>query len=79
MDLGRLGDLVEKVAERHAGVTVRPVERGELLGGIGSSQYYEFDGWEIGLIWHWGGDELAVGATISEAVEAALSVIEAAA
>lgn len=76
MDLGRLDELITLLAQQGRGVTISPVSKGSRLGGIGSETRYAFDGWEIGYIAGWGGDELAVGATIPEAVAAAITALQ---
>jgi hypothetical protein len=72
LDVGRIDELIERLAADGAGVTVMPVTEGTLMGGVGSQHTYAFDGWEVGYITAGGGGELAVGKTVSEAVAAAL-------
>jgi hypothetical protein len=72
LDVGRIGELIERLAADGAGVTITPVKEGDLMGGLGSQHTYAFDGWEVGYITASGGGELAVGKTVAEAVEAAI-------
>lgn len=76
MDVGRLSELIELLAESGEGVTVMPVRTGTPMSGFGSRDYYAFDGWEVGFISPGGGGELAVGRTVAEAVDAALEVLK---
>lgn len=62
-------------AENGRGVYVQPLRRGQRLGGIRSEHAAQFDGWVVGMIYGLGGDEIAVGATIPEAVDAALRIL----
>lgn len=75
-DIGRLPDLIDALAERGYGTTITPIREGTRLGGIGSDITYAVEGWEIGYITGWGGDELAVGETLAQAVDAALQALE---
>jgi hypothetical protein len=43
------------------------------MSGTSAEHQYSFEGWEVGWITAVGGDELAVGRTIEEAVNAALA------
>lgn len=72
LDLGRLAELIELNARDGVGTTISPVQTGQTMGGYGSPHRYTFDGWEVGYIAGMSGGEDAVGATIAEAVEAAL-------
>lgn len=74
MDIGRLDELIELLAAEGQGVTVMPVREGTPIGGFGSEDRYQFDGWEVGYINPGSGGELAVGSTIAEAVDAAIAV-----
>jgi hypothetical protein len=73
-DLGPLPELIALLAEQSAGVTITPVCKGQPMGGYGTRDYYQFDGWEIGYITPSSGGELAVGRTIAEAVTEALRI-----
>ncbi len=73
---GPLAALIEALARSGRGVTIRPVEPGSHMGGHSSAHRYAFEGWEVGWITAAGGDELAVGRTIDEAVTAALAALE---
>ena len=77
MEIGRLDELIERLAEDGRGVTVRPVRTGTPRGGFGTTGSYAFDGSEVWYITFAHGDELAVGGTLAEAVEAALVAIDA--
>ena len=74
--LGRFAELLETLNERGEGVTLMPVRKGTLMGGVGSEHRYEFDGWEVGYVTPVGGGELAVGPTVTEAVEGALAALD---
>jgi len=76
VDIGRLGELIERLAASGEGVTVMPVREGTPMGGFGSRHVYQFDGWEVGYITPGGGGELAVGTTVAEAAEAALATLD---
>lgn len=76
IDVGRIDELIVLAAENGAGVTIRPVQKGEPLGGIGSDDRYQFDGWEIGIFWGTGGDEIAVGHSLAEAVVSAILALQ---
>ena len=76
MDLGRLSELVERLSADGAGVTLMPVQKGTPMGGYGTPYVYEFDGWEVGYITAGSGGELAVGRTVTEAVDAALATYD---
>jgi len=45
------------------------------MSGAGSDVQYAFEGWEVGWITAAGGEELAVGRTVEEAVNAALEAL----
>ena len=72
MELGRLDELIERLAADGEGVVLMPVRKGTPMRGLGSQEVYRFDGWEVGYVTPGGGGELAVEPTIPEAVEAAL-------
>jgi hypothetical protein len=72
LDVGRIDELIEKLASDGTGLTIMPVRKGTPMGGFGSEHNYAFDGWEVGYITPGGGGELAVGKTISEAVASAI-------
>jgi hypothetical protein len=74
--LGRLEELIERLAQTGRGVTIRPVEPGSHMGGDDATLRYAFEGWEVGWITAVGGDELAVGDTIESAVNSALDALE---
>lgn len=74
MPLGRLAELIAALGESGRGVTIRPVEPGGRMADAGAA-HYAFEGWEVGWITAAGGDELAVGRTIEEAVDAALVAV----
>jgi hypothetical protein len=76
VEIGRLDELIERLAADGAGMTVMPVSKGTPMGGFGTQHFYEFDGWEVGYITAGGGGELAVGRTIAEAVDAALATYD---
>jgi hypothetical protein len=46
-------------------------------GDWGTQRLYEFDGWEVGWITAGSVEALAAGVTVAEAVEAALSALDA--
>jgi hypothetical protein len=71
MELGRLGELIEKMAEDGTGVTVMPIRKGMRAGGFGSDEVYASDGWEVGYLNPNGGGDLARAATLPDAVEQA--------
>jgi len=77
IQLGRLQELIERLSESGRGVTIRPVEPGSRMGGPNSGHTYTFEGWEVGWITATGGDELAVGSTVEDAVNSALQALEA--
>jgi hypothetical protein len=70
---GRLGELIEVLGRSGRGVSIRPIEPGSRMSGTSADHQYAFEGWEVGWITAVGGDELAVGRTIEEAVDAALA------
>jgi hypothetical protein len=74
--LGRIGELIEILGRSGRGITIRPIEQGSHMSGIGSNFHYAFAGWEVGWITADGGEELAVGRTIEEAVNAAVEALE---
>lgn len=74
--LGRLDELISMAEDRGKGIFVQPVFLGQRIGGLGSEFRAEFDGWLVGWSTPNGGDEMAVGATVSEAVERAIEVWE---
>ena len=45
------------------------------MSGLGAGHRYAFTGWEVGWITAVGGEELAVGRTIAEAVDAAVDAL----
>jgi hypothetical protein len=61
--------------EPDVGFYLEPVLKGQPLGGIGDNYHAEFDGWMLGLMYGIGGEEIAVGRTIEEAVTAAVKVL----
>jgi hypothetical protein len=73
--LGRIGELIEVLGQSGRGVTIRPVDQDSRMSGAGSDVQYAFEGWEVGWITGAGGEELAVGRTIEEAVNAALEAL----
>ena len=76
MQLGRLDELIERLAKSGRGVTIRPIEPGSRMSGTSAGYEYAFEGWEVGWITAAGGDELAVGQTVEEAVNGALQALE---
>jgi hypothetical protein len=78
VEIGRLAELIERLATDGVGVTVMPVREGTPMGGFGTQHFYKFDGWEVGYMTPGSGGELAVGRTIAEAVDAALATYDAA-
>ena len=77
MDVGRLDELLERLARGGRGVTVRPVREGAPSGDWGTQRLYEFDGWEVGWITAGSVEALAAGVTVAEAVAAALGALDA--
>lgn len=77
MEVGRLDELIERLADEGRGVAVMPVRKGTPMGGFGTEDFYAFDGWEVDYLTPGGGGELAVGETVAEAVDAALEAIKA--
>ena len=77
MDVGRLDELMERLARLGRGVTVRPVREGAPSGDWGTQRLYESDGWEIGWITAGSVEAIAAGVTVAEAVEAAMSALDA--
>ena len=75
IQLGRLQELIERLSESGRGVTIRPVEPGSRMSGT-TGHRYAFEGWEVGWITATGGDELAVGSTVEDAVNSALQALE---
>jgi|GEM_PF-5976316 hypothetical protein len=73
--LGRIGELIDILGESGRGVTIRPVGEGSRMSGLGAGHRYAFTGWEVGWITAVGGEELAVGRTIAEAVDAAVDAL----
>jgi hypothetical protein len=73
VEIGRLAELIERLAGDGAGVTVMSVREGTPMSGFGSPYVYKFDGWEVSYIMPGGDGELAVGKTLAEAVDAALA------
>jgi hypothetical protein len=76
MNLERLPELIRLLAENGRGVTIRPIRKGTRIGGIGSEHTYRIEGWEVGYLAGWGGDELAVGETIHDAIAAAIQALK---
>jgi hypothetical protein len=76
IQLGRLQELIERLSESGRGVTIRPVEPGSRMSGTNSGHQYSFEGWEVGWITATGGDELAVGSTVEDAVNSALQALD---
>jgi hypothetical protein len=76
VDVGPVEKLVEKLAEEGRGVTVRPVSRGASMSGLAARHTQQVDGWEVGYVTPWGSGDLGAGATLAEAVEAALRALE---
>ena len=76
MDIGRLDELMERLARLDRGVTVRPVREGAPSGDWGTQRLYEFDGWEVGWITAGSVEAIAAGLTVAEAVEAALKALD---
>ncbi|MFL5914117.1 MAG: hypothetical protein ACJ752_00560 [Gaiellaceae bacterium] len=72
LDIGRLAQLIERLARDEQGVTITPIRKGMHRGGFGSDAVYPNDGWEIGTVNAVGGSELTVGPSIAVAVEQAL-------
>ena len=75
LPLGRIDELIAVLGESGRGVTIRPVDKDSRMSGGGSDFQYAFEGWEVGWITATGGEELAVGRTIEEAVNAALEAV----
>lgn len=75
LPLGRIDELIEILGQSGRGVTIRPIEQNSRMSGAGSDFQYAFEGWEVGWITAAGGEELAVGRTIEEAVNAALEAV----
>ena len=74
MELGRLGELIEKLAEKQTGVKVMPVRPDTPSGD--SSTFGEH-GWVVGFVTPEGGGDLATGPTIADAVERVFDHIDA--
>ena len=72
LDVGRLPELIQMLGERGWGTTVMPVKTGMRRVGFGAAATHDADGWEVGMISPDGHDEITIGATLAEAVEAAL-------
>ena len=77
MDVGRLDELMERLARGDRGVTVRPVREGAPSGDWAAQRLYESDGWEVGWITAGSVEAIAAGLTVAEAVEAALNALDA--
>jgi hypothetical protein len=75
LPLGRIDELIEILGQSGRGVTIRPIEQDSRMSGVSSDFQYAFEGWEVGWITAAGGEELAVGRTIEEAVNAALEAV----
>jgi hypothetical protein len=76
MDVGRLDELIERLARGDRGVTVRPVREGAPSGDWATQRLYESDGWEVGWITAGSVEAIAAGTTVAEAVEAALNALD---
>ena len=74
MEIGRLDELIERLAEDGRGVTVTPARSGTPLEGLDTT-HPDADGSEVWYIAFGESDELAVGETLADAVEAALVAI----
>ena len=77
MDVGRLDELMEQLAWVDRGVTARPVREGAPSCDWATQRLYESDGWEVGWITAGSVEAIAAGRTVAEAVEAALSALDA--
>jgi hypothetical protein len=76
MELGRLGELIEKMAQGGEGVTVMPIRKG-MPQDPTSDRTYERDGWVVGYITPNQQGDLTTGRTIPEAVEAVFDHLDA--